>query len=106
MSTPKKNIFDRLGDYWNGIVADKFKSVVVRISGVPKDAVDAAFKEAPALIERAASEEGTGWDRLKLVVEALMKFIPKDYSAIASTVLTIVVAGARLFELLKSKEGK
>ena len=91
-----------LTEYFNRIVVDKFKALVVKLSGVPKDNVEAAFEAAPALIESATKHEGTGWDRLKLVVDALGKYIPSDYAAIASTVLTIIVAGARLLALSKA----
>lgn len=97
-----------LTNYFNGMLVESFTRVVARLSGIPKASIDSAFSKAGPLIERAAQEvmddSGvalSGWDRLQLVVAALKNIIPSNYSEIASTVLTMIVAGARLLTLLK-----
>lgn len=71
-------------------------------SKIPASNLNAIFDKATAL---ANDYEGvsdlTGWEKLEAIVNRVVHHIPAQYSAIASTVATLVVNAARLYNLLK-----
>lgn len=85
-------------------ITSKVQETLVKI-GVPKANVEEIIARIPGAIDdadRLASSNASGWDKLKSVVGSLKQFLPKDLDAIASTALTFLVTGIRLYTMLKS----
>lgn len=73
--------------------------IIAKITRIDWSILNKIVSDAPELISNAKGN--TGWDKLKSVVEGLEQKIPSQFSKIASTVVTILVAIVRLYTLIK-----
>lgn len=97
-----KNLFDGINRFLQAVVYERFQKAVAKYSDIEPETVAEVFAKAPELIAVADTwKDSSGWDKLKGTVNSLKPSLPDRYQDIASTVLTIIVAGARLFTLLK-----
>jgi ABC-type molybdate transport system substrate-binding protein len=84
-----------------------FTWAVAAWSKVPSGTVSKVFTQAQGVVEALeSSDELTGWQKLERAVGQLTALLPRDYASIASTVVTIIVAAARLSNLIREQRSK
>lgn len=89
-----KNLFAELISRWT-------KLPKADVTGLIEAAEPAVVAAIPLIKELDKDTTKTGWEKLIVVVDKLKVFVPANYQAVASTLLTAVVALARLYTLLK-----
>ena len=83
------------------VIAGWTKLPKEKVSGLIDAAEPVVAAAIPLIKELEADRTKTGWEKLAEIVDKLKVFVPADYQAVASTLLTVAVSVARLYTLLK-----